>query len=754
MFYHFKGNVMKKLFNISTFKSLALLTLLLFSGYIFAVPVDCNPITKNNNACFTTTLYSVKANSMGTFTIVMKVAVDGSSGGAQGTGCQALSHYAVQVTIGSATNVSYQFTSPQGSFGGSDPVIGGIGNSQSFSTGFKFINPSNIGDNHAAAFTFTYTLTELQDQLFAAKAGNYGNEVLFTKAEFQRILDCGANLSGPTANTDNARIPVNTSIPITVLSNDVPGSGAIIISSVTLFPGSQTNPELGTFTVDPTTGIVTFAANGTAGTTTISYQITDINNKVSTSTISVEIYKGPTAVNDATTTPLNTPVDITVLSNDIAGSTPIDVTKVTLGSQPASSVGAFIVNATTGVVTFTPALNYAGPATISYSIKDANGLTSTATISVTVLPKGPTAVNDATTTPLNTPVDITVLSNDIAGSTPIDVTSVTLLSSTQSPASSGSFTVNHTTGVVTFTPASGFTGTATINYTIKDGNNLTSTATISVTIETSLTNDFPATGFGTLAFEDLWPSRGDYDLNDLVLDYRFHVTTNSANLVEKVVGTFVIKAFGATLENGFGFQLPAAIKSNDLTVSGSSLTDGFINLNSNGTESGQTKSTIIVYDNAFKQMASPGGIGVNTDPNQPYVQPKTITITINVTPNKYSLNDLDILNFNPFLIVNKVRGVEVHLPDYPPTSLADRSLLGTGDDNSNPSLYKYYKTANNLPWAINYYTQFDYPIEKVDIIQVYLHFAEWATSGGTLYKDWYKNYSGYRNASLIYQVPQ
>jgi len=272
--------------------------------------------------------------------------------------------------------------------------------------------------------------------------------------------------------------------------------------------------------------------------------------------------------------------------------------------------------------------------------------------------------------------------------------------------------------------------------------------------QTTITNNFPCTGYGTLAFEDLWPYKGDYDMNDLVLDYKFVISSNTNNYVEKVVGTFVIKAFGASLENGFGFQLPGIANSSDLTVTGYSLKESFINLNSKGTELGQAKPTIIVFDNAFKQMASPGGTGVNTDPNQPYVKPVTLTITIDFKPNTYKLNDLDIANFNPFLIVNKVRGVEVHLPDYAPTSLANTKLLGTGDDNSIQAQNRYYKTANNLPWAINTYGQFDYPKEKEDISQAYLHFAAWAISSGHLFSDWYNDFTGYRNTKLIYQVPQ
>ena len=901
-------------------------------------------------------------------------------------------------------------------------------------------------------------------------------------------------LAGPTAVNDVASTSINSSVPIIVLSNDTKGSGDIVATSVTLVSGSQTNSTLGTFAVNPTTGVVTFTANAVAGSSAITYRITDVNNLTSTATITVTILAGPTAVNDVATTNISTPVTITVTGNDIqgsgainastvtlvgtvpdpltigkftvdnagvvtftpvtgyigtttikyqvkdvngltsneatitctiinadlevkktaelsivdgnqmitytltiknngpndalavsvsdplpasvtysgatnptagswdpatykwtitslangasatlkitykvntdftgtvtnvakitsttgdpnpenntstvatpitaltgpvanndaattnintpntnitvldndkAGSSPINAATVTLGTQPSASEGSFTVN-TSGVVTFTPATGFIGTTTIKYQVKDANGLISneatitctiiqadldikktavlsvvegnqivTYTIKVTnggpdeakavvatdVLPTsltitsvvpstgtnwtaptwtignltngasatltivakvgaesngtvtntatvtsttadpvhtnntstatsttstGPHAVDDNTTTTLNTAIPITVLTNDTKGSSDIVVTSVTLVSGTGPESTVGVFTVDQPTGVVTFTPANGYLGTASIKYQILDGNGISSQATITVTVTPSLINNFPATGFGTLAFEDLWPAKGDYDMNDLVLDYRFQITTNAINKVEKIVGTFMIKAFGASMENGFGFQLPGISNASDLAVTGYNLTDGYIQLNENGTEKNQAKPTIIVYDNAFKQMTSPGGTGVNTDPGQPYVMPKTLTITINVKPNTYSYTDLDISNFNPFLIVNKVRGVEVHLPDYAPTSLANPGLFGTVDDKSNPTLNKYYKTANNLPWAINFVESFDYPKEKIDIIQTYLHFGEWVTSGGTLFTDWYKNLTGYRNTGNIYQHP-
>lgn len=298
-----------------------------------------------------------------------------------------------------------------------------------------------------------------------------------------------------------------------------------------------------------------------------------------------------------------------------------------------------------------------------------------------------------------------------------------------------------------------------INYVAIDNAGFESAEPGTVTVPFSgdiitIENYYPATGYGTLAFEDLWPAKGDYDFNDLVIDYQFEIVTNTGNLVESVTATFIIKAFGASYENGFGFQLSENISQDDIEVSGYSLTEDYINLDDKGLETGQSKPTIIVFDNAYGQMAHPGvGIGVNTETNAPYVEPVTLVIEIDFKPNTYSYNDLDISNFNPFLIVNKVRGVEVHLPHYPPTDLVDANRFGEWDDDSNPASGRYYVSTNELPWAIHIYEQFDYPIEKQEIVQAHLKFAEWAISGGQLFQDWFKNINGYRNNSLIYQAP-
>ena len=260
---------------------------------------------------------------------------------------------------------------------------------------------------------------------------------------------------------------------------------------------------------------------------------------------------------------------------------------------------------------------------------------------------------------------------------------------------------------------------------------------------------FSEGNFGTLAYEDLWPYRGDYDFNDAVIDYNFNQITNGDNEVTELYATFILRAHGAYYHNGFGIELPIAPELIE-SVTGTRISGDYIQLNNNGTEMSQDKAVLIMWDDSYEVLPPvTSSIGANTTPDIPFVVPDTLDIVINFTT-PVPLNQLGVPPYNPFIIVNGERDIEVHLPNKAPTSLADPALLGSGHDNSIPAEGRYYKTISNLPWAINIVERFDYPIEKAEVTGAHLHFGEWAESGGTLYPDWYHDSPGYRDATKIY----
>ncbi len=270
----------------------------------------------------------------------------------------------------------------------------------------------------------------------------------------------------------------------------------------------------------------------------------------------------------------------------------------------------------------------------------------------------------------------------------------------------------------------------------------------------AIDNFFPsANSFATLAFEDLWPSKGDYDMNDLIIDYQFNQITDAYNKVVEISGMLILKAAGASYHNGFGFSLPIS-PSKVKSATGHRLKNNLISLDNNGMESSTTTATFIVFNDNFDILPYSGtlGSGVNTNPDAPFVLPDTIRINIvlNAPENTITLGNPP---YNPFIFVNQDRTKEVHLPGQSPTSKANASLFGTSDDRTTIGGNKLYKTSNNLPWSLHISEGFNYPKEKIAIINAYTHFAEWAQSGGVKYPDWYKNLTGYRQSSNIYSKP-
>ncbi|MEM8893542.1 MAG: LruC domain-containing protein [Bacteroidota bacterium] len=247
--------------------------------------------------------------------------------------------------------------------------------------------------------------------------------------------------------------------------------------------------------------------------------------------------------------------------------------------------------------------------------------------------------------------------------------------------------------------------------------------------------------YGSLAFEDQWPIKGDYDLNDLVVDYNFKFITNTANKAVSIETKLKVRAVGALFHNGFGIELPI----DPGLVSGVSSDKVSVNL---AVEQDATNATIMIFEDAHSFMNSSGHI--NTIMNQAKVDAREIIFTIDFTE-PVAMSSLGYAPFNPFITANGDRTVEIHLPDYSPTSKANLSLLGTAHDKSNAGTSVYYKSYNNLPWAINLPESFDYPVEFTSIEKAHLMFKTWAESGDNEYKDWYTSHSGYRSVQKIYE---
>lgn len=226
-----------------------------------------------------------------------------------------------------------------------------------------------------------------------------------------------------------------------------------------------------------------------------------------------------------------------------------------------------------------------------------------------------------------------------------------------------------------------------------------------------------ATYNGTLTFEDQWPAVKDYDMNDVVIEYKSTLYRRvKSNEVYKIVDEFTPIHNGGEFICGFGYQLhklkPDRVKS----------------INVEGTESWkveeeQAHPTVTLFNNVrdvLKQKITVTIDLADTDQNQ-------------VTP-----------PYNPFIFAND-RSTEVHLVNYPPTNKANMELFNTKDDVSNTSADVYYIARYEgkvqlMPFGINLSNVLDFniPAEHVKIYDTYPGFIEWVKSEGKKNKDWYK----------------
>ena len=250
-------------------------------------------------------------------------------------------------------------------------------------------------------------------------------------------------------------------------------------------------------------------------------------------------------------------------------------------------------------------------------------------------------------------------------------------------------------------------------------------------------------GQGTLAFEDNWPNEGDYDLNDLVVKYRYKETRNSLGRIKDINVDYTFTARGASRANGFALALNSI--SSDVGYSASLSVNNSEN-EAISSETGSSHLNFVVVSNTETIMPTPAGCQFyNTDsdcPLNPEI-PASLSITFDDAKTRSQMGNAP---YNPYIFATFDRGREVHLPNHHPSSRADQNRFGQGDDDSN--LYdfsKTYKTSDSMPWALNMPYSWLHPTSGDNIVNVYADYRQWAESGGLTSSDWYtKNYNSNR----------
>ncbi|MFN2284608.1 MAG: Ig-like domain-containing protein, partial [Anaerolineae bacterium] len=328
----------------------------------------------------------------------------------------------------------------------------------------------------------------------------------------------------PVANDDaSLGNPVGNAATVDVLLNDTAAvSRTLNPASVQITGTANPGDSLvvlgeGTWSVNTTTGAITFTpeAGFEGNPTPIMYTVADDQGNTSDPAIVTITYtENPLARNDVSLgNAIGSVVTVDVLVNDVtAPGRTLDPTSVVIVGASGDGKelvvpgeGTWTVNTTTGATTFTPEEGFTGnPTPITYTVNDDQGNASNAATVTVIYTEPPVAVVDSSTdNPVGSAVTVDVLANDTAavGRT-LDPASVQF-TGTANPGDSlvvtgqGTWSVNTTTGAITFTPEEGFTGNPTpIMYTMTDDQgNASNAATVTVTYtEPPVANDDESTG--------------------------------------------------------------------------------------------------------------------------------------------------------------------------------------------------------------------------------------------------------------------
>jgi LruC domain-containing protein len=259
----------------------------------------------------------------------------------------------------------------------------------------------------------------------------------------------------------------------------------------------------------------------------------------------------------------------------------------------------------------------------------------------------------------------------------------------------------------------------------------------------------------TLAYEDQWPVSDDYDMNDVVLHYRT-VEVIRDNQVVRIDIQGELLALGGDYHNGFAVQLENIARDNvnqqTLRLLHNNIEQQYSGSNGATTyeilESGNNNAVLMISQDLWKHVeASCFYYRSEWGCSEPQMFDFEISVPF-ITP--IALNELPESPYDPFIFATEGlyhgelfnehpgRGLEIHLVDKAPTEKFTSSYFGLADDDSDPSIGRYFRNSNNLPWALEIAGPWLWPSERNPLLHAYPAFKTFVESNGQEKRNWYE----------------
>ena len=243
--------------------------------------------------------------------------------------------------------------------------------------------------------------------------------------------------------------------------------------------------------------------------------------------------------------------------------------------------------------------------------------------------------------------------------------------------------------------------------------------------ETNLVQDISCNK-GVYLFEDLWPARGDYDMNDVMVKVTNTKTVNSKGQinVESYDFTSYNNKSNYTKINGIAARLTGIQTSDQLKFF-------------------RKREDSDKYEEIRCDYESAESIVLLSDDVNDGCK-DSITYRISVLHSGF-VDGEKIKSVEPFIYRNEEGGRwEVHQINCPPSSKMNMSLFGTGDDASDVKNKKYYRRDGKYPFAIHLADATKANLIKLirsdgtSISSLYPYYDAWVKSNGDEHPDWYK----------------
>ena len=301
----------------------------------------------------------------------------------------------------------------------------------------------------------------------------------------------------PVAAASSRSGAEDTAISGTVSGTDV--DNATLTYSVVTLPvhGALTLGTNGAYTYTPQANF-----NGADAFTFRAFDGSASSNAATVSLTVTPVNDAPTAADGTAST-----AEDTTKSGTLPAATDVDGDPVSYAKASNPAHGSVTVT-TNGAYTWTPAANYTGADSFTYTVSDGRGGSNTYTLTLSVTPvnDAPSASASSRSGPEDTPIT--------GAASATDVDSATLTYSVVTLPAHGALALGFD-GTYTYTPQANFNGADSFSFRAFDGTDYSNTATVSLTV--TPVNDAPTASDGTASTDEdtaksgMLPAASDVD---------------------------------------------------------------------------------------------------------------------------------------------------------------------------------------------------------------------------------------------------